>query len=177
MLVGVVDPVLSSRYYATDGRNDGGSNGPPREPIADVSDVSLGLRRRCRRWWQIGGGRDGNRSGGYGDDDGDDDGGDEDEGDRHRGDCGDEYGIVATILDNTVTSWSHAVVRIVAGWSRCRSVWSIWRHCDGTCPHRERARREQRQQQQQAERMNGNAMSTRARQLLAEVTLKKVLCD
>jgi len=102
VLVGVVDPVLSSRYYATDGRNDGGSNGPLREPIADVSDVSLGPRRHCRRWWQNGGGRDGNRSGGYGDNDGDDDGRDEDEGDHHRGDCGDEY------LDNTVTSWSHA---------------------------------------------------------------------
>ena len=54
------------------------------------------------------GGIIGNGSGGYDDNDGDDDGDDDDEGERHRGDCSDEYGIVATFSDNTVTSWLHA---------------------------------------------------------------------
>jgi len=41
-------------------------------------------------------------------DDGDDDDDDDNGGDRHSGDCGDEYGIVAAFSDGTVTSWSRA---------------------------------------------------------------------
>jgi hypothetical protein len=45
-----------------------------------------------------------------GNDDDDDD--DDDGGDRHSGDCGDEYGIVAAFSDGTVTSWSRRRRRI-----------------------------------------------------------------